>query len=344
MQRHLNAVKELAPDLLKILENRYQVLQKINLLEPIGRRSLATELNISERRLRTEIDFLRDQNLIICERKGMSMTEIGRDVLKDLADIIYRISDMNGSERLISQYFGIKSVVIVPGDLDKSNSVLSSFAYVLSDWLEEDLSVQKDNIISVIGGTTLQGVANYLRHLNYNDILFVSGRGGMGDSISSQSNTVAAKMAERIGGKCVSLHIPENMSQETYKNLLVEPIIKSKLELINNSTIAIHSIGQALEMAKKREMDENEIALLKKHNAIAEVFGTFYNSNGDIVYQIPSIGLQYQTVSKFPNVYAIVGGSSKATAITAYLRKAPSQTKLLIDEGAANSVLKGLSL
>ncbi|MEN2452699.1 hypothetical protein AAZF84_32885, partial [Bacillus sp. JR_15] len=52
MNRLLEAQKKLLPDLLIVMQKRYDILQYIRLAEPIGRRSLATSLGLSERILR----------------------------------------------------------------------------------------------------------------------------------------------------------------------------------------------------------------------------------------------------------------------------------------------------
>ena len=347
MQGYLNAMLEIAPDMFEVLELRYRILQKISLLAPIGRRTLAEELALSERKLRTETDFLRNQELIHSSRGGMVLTKKGMNILRQLAEIIHTFSGMSQTEQKLARHFGIERVVIVPGDLDKNDNVLATFGYVLSDWLEHDLTNTNlvDATVTVLGGTTLSGVAKNIRSFNHDtDVVFVSGRGGMGDLISAQANVVSADFASRVGGKHVSLHVPEKMSEATYKNLLTEPTVKNVLDLMATSSIAIHSIGQAMAMAKEREMTEEELKLLKAKKAVAEVFGTFYNQEGDVIYQIPRIGLQAKMLAHIPNIYAVAGGSSKAYAINAYLKHAPHQTWLLTDEGAANLVLKGLSL
>ena len=175
-------------------------------------------------------------------------------------------------------------------------------------------------------------------------LTFVSGRGGMGADISAQANAVSAKMAEKVGGQHVSLHVPEKMSENTYQNLMLEPSIKQIISLIQQSQLAIHSIGHALVMARERGMTPEELDILKSKEAIAEVCGTFYDISGNVVYQIPRIGLQTKMLMQIPRIYTVIGGSSKEQVLSAYMKSAPSQTWLLTDEGATNSVLKGLSL
>ncbi len=50
-------IEAIAPDMLGVITKRYQILQFINWLAPVGRRTLADQMKISERVLRTETDF-----------------------------------------------------------------------------------------------------------------------------------------------------------------------------------------------------------------------------------------------------------------------------------------------
>ncbi len=61
MHTELAWLKAIAPDLMGVVTKRYQVLQFINWMAPVGRRTLAEQMKISERALRTETDFYADK-------------------------------------------------------------------------------------------------------------------------------------------------------------------------------------------------------------------------------------------------------------------------------------------
>ena len=50
-------LKKFIPESIEIFKKRYTILQSIYINQPIGRRSLATLLEISERTVRSETDF-----------------------------------------------------------------------------------------------------------------------------------------------------------------------------------------------------------------------------------------------------------------------------------------------
>lgn len=173
--------------------------------------------------------------------------------------------------------------------------------------------------------------------------LFVPARGGIGEAVSIQANSVSALMAANAHGEHRALYVPEQLSEEAYHTLLKEPSIRSVLAMIKEANCVVHSIGRALHMAARRKMSEDEIVRLKQKNAVAESFGYFFDENGEIVHKVPRIGLSLEDIQKMPTILAVAGGKSKAKAITAYMKNAPQQTWLITDEAAANEILKGTS-
>lgn len=70
-------LQRMAPEVVTIIENRYKVLRQIRLLQPVGRRVLAEVMQSTERIIRREVEFLREQQLIDSNRTGMFVTPDG---------------------------------------------------------------------------------------------------------------------------------------------------------------------------------------------------------------------------------------------------------------------------
>ncbi len=60
------------------------------------------------------------------------------------------------------------------------------------------------------------------------------------------------------------LHVPDQLSAETYQSIIEEPAIREVLELIKSSTIVIHGIGDAKTMAERRKTPLEEMKKLNK--------------------------------------------------------------------------------
>ncbi|MGX7058688.1 sugar-binding transcriptional regulator [Vagococcus humatus] len=345
MNNQLKLIEAVAPDVLDIVQERFNIMRHIHWMAPVGRRTLATKMDMTERVLRTETDILKNLQLIESSKSGMSLTPKGYEVMHGLELFMVGLNEMQEKERLLASKLAITKAIVVKGDSDQERQVLSSFGQVVSECLQLALPDQ-DNVIAVMGGTTMAAVAENMTALDdyHHHLTFVPARGGIGESVEIQANSVSAKMAMKTNGDFRPLYVPERVSHETYQSLLQEPFVQTVLNLIGESTCVIHSIGRALHMAVRRGMDEEELVMLKNNKAVSESFGYFFDDEGNIVYKIPRIGLQLKELEKVPVILAVAGGKSKAKAIQAYMKHAPHHTWLITDEGAANEILKGDTL
>lgn len=342
MDSDLTLLQSLVPDVLKIIRQRFLVLEQISLLAPVGRRVVAKKLGLSERNVRTETDYLRQLGLINIQSYGMELTDKGKRTLKEAAPLIDRLFNASQTEIELAQKLGIDRAIIVPGDMDRQERVVDLMGEQLNSALDLLLPLGK-SIITVLGGTTVAGVARHLspKLSRYRDLLFVPGRGAVGESVEIQSNTVAQIMASETGGRHKGLYLPENVSSEALTLLLQDTDIANAISNIYNSDMVIHGIGRADVMSKRRGLDVMTNSKLRNDGAVAECFGYFFDQQGRLVKRIPRIGLQLEDLDKIPHVFAIAAGASKAAAIVAYMHHAPKQTWLITDEGASNLVLKG---
>ncbi|WP_314068452.1 sugar-binding domain-containing protein [uncultured Vagococcus sp.] len=345
MENQLELIEKIAPDLMDLVQERFTILRNINWMSPVGRRTLAMKMDMTERVLRTETDLLKSLRLIETSKSGMTLTTEGEKVMVGLESLMGKYSGMKQKERKLAEYFGVEKCIIVAGDSDDESKVLASFGQIISESLST-LLPDKENVIAVMGGTTMAAVAENMTMLDHNirNNVFVPARGGIGETVDIQANSVSAMMASKTGGTSRPLYVPERVSHETYQSLLQEPFVQQVLGLINESTCVIHSIGRALHMAARRGMSEQELVMLKNSGAVAESFGYFFDEDGKVVYKIPRIGLQLKDLEKVPYILAVAGGKSKAKAIHSYMKHAPQQTWLITDEGAANEMLKSINL
>ena len=345
MLDELKLIEAITPDILAVLQERYSILRNIYWMQPVGRRTLSESLSMTERVLRTETDILKKLKLIDSSKSGMQLTAYGEEVYTKIGALMDQLFGMHQIEKRLSETFGIERCLIASGDGDRQPKVIAEFGQLLNESLDLLLPEGK-NTIAVMGGTTMAKVAEELGNLETakRHNLFVPARGGIGESVNVQANSVSSVMAMQTNGDYRSLFVPEQLSMNTYEFLLKEPAIVDVLNLISQANCVIHSIGRALHMAARRKMSEQEILMLKQKNAVAESFGYFFNEAGEVVYKVPRIGLQLKDLQKVPIIFAVAGGQSKAKAVNAYMKNAPKQTWLITDEACANEILKGATL
>ncbi|MGG3571465.1 sugar-binding transcriptional regulator [Bacillus gobiensis] len=339
MNQLIHAQKKLLPDLLQIMQKRYEILQYIRLTEPIGRRSLAQSLGISERVLRAEVQFLKDQDLLDIKPSGMSLTMEGSSLLTILEETMKDVSGLTRLEMKLKERLSLENVIIVSGNSDQSPWVKKEMgraaaACMKDRWVGE-------NIVAVTGGTTMAAVADMLSPDPKNrKLLFVPARGGLGENVKNQANTICADMAEKALGNYKLLHVPGQLSAESYHSIIEEPTIKELLNIIKAATMVIHGIGDAKTMAIRRNTPVEDMQMIEQNHAVAEAFGYYFNQDGEVVNRVHSVGIQLDDLPSFPDIIAVAGGASKAAAIEAYFKKNRNTAVLVTDEGAAKQLLR----
>lgn len=340
MQSFIDIQKKLLPDLLQVLQKRYSILRNIGFMQPVGRRSLAVSLGFTERILRSEVEFLKDQNLIYTNNVGMSLTSEGKNLLEVLEGLMRELKGIDVMELELKHRLGIKKAIIVPGNSDESPMVKSELGKACATSMKMLLGGK--NIIAVTGGSTMATVAEELSpELGNKEILFVPARGGIGEDVQNQANTVSSIMSKNTHSKHRVFYVPDQVSPEIYESLLKEPDIHEVIQLIQSASMVLHGIGDAITMAKRRKTPPEEMNKIEGGKAVSEAFGYYFNEEGEIVHKALTIGLQLNDLARIPNVIAVAGGSSKAKAIKSYMKQAPSSTILITDEGAARMLLKG---
>lgn len=342
MRTILEMQKQLLPDLMDILKKRYTILHQILLSDVIGRRTLAVSLNMTERVLRAETDLLKSQGLIEIESVGMRVSEAGRKLLDSLEPVVKEIFGLANLEEKIRDAYGLRKVIVVPGDSEVSPIAKRELGRAGAKAL---LSVMSGNdVVAVTGGTTLAEVAEQLTlptNISLKQSWFVPARGGLGESLEIQANTIASGMAKRVGAGYRLLHVPDLLGKEAYESLVHDPNIHDIVEMIRQARIVVHGIGDAMEMARRRKMDHSVSEGLRNDGALAESYGYYFDENGVVVHKMLTLGLRLEDIMKTDNVVGIAGGKSKAKAIHAVL-KFGQEDILVTDEAAAEEIVKEL--
>lgn len=340
MDTVLKIQQKLLPDLLEVMQKRYQVLRYIRLMEPIGRRILANHLGMTERILRGEILFLKEQGLVNISPGGMSLTPEGRHLLRQLEPIMKEVSGLKELEQQLRAILNIEEVIIVAGDSDENDLVKKEMGRACASRMKK--SYVSQNIIAITGGSTMAAVAEMLTpDVDGRSLTFFPARGGLGEHVENQANTIAAKMAENTNGQYSLLHVPDQVSNDVYASLIEEPAIKETLEMIKQSSMVVHGIGDAIIMAKRRKTDPETFQKIGDKQAVGEAFGYYFNADGKIVHKVTTIGLQLEDLEKVPCVIAVAGGASKAKAISAVMKQDRVENKILItDEGVARALIR----
>lgn len=339
MRNLLATLQKIIPEGILDLERRHRILKAITYSEPIGRRALAADLNISERIIRSEIDFLKQNGFIKVTSLGMEITSEGYTIVRDLENLIHELKGLSELEKQVAGILNVARVVIVLGNSDENDMVKKDIGKAAARILKS--IIRPGNTIAITGGTTVAHIINAIQPINagFDDVFVLPARGSIGNKVEYQSNTLASQLADKLGAEYKLLNIPDHLSKKALESISKEPEIQDTLQKVSKTDILIFGIGNAVKMAEKRGLPEPILGFLERKQAMGEAFGYYFNPKGEIVYTSRSVGIKLEDIRKIPYMIAAAGGKSKAEAIKA-VGQLLKNGCIVIDEGAANEIIK----
>ena len=269
---------------------------------------------------------------------GMYITDEGKRLIIDLHEIYSSLKGIPELENSLEKLLGIKKVIVAPGDSLEDRMVLKDMGKITSKLIKN--SINPRDIIGITGGSTMATVAEETILDNKSrDIIVIPARGGLGRDVNTQSNSIAAKLAEKLGGAYRLLYVPDGLEEEALEIMLKNEEIKESIDMINNMNTLIFGIGRADTMAQRRNLSIEKIQRLLSEGAVAEAFGHYFDIKGKEIWEYKTIGLSLDKYKKLDNVIGVAGGEEKAQAIIAISTLNNNMT-LITDEAAAKKMLE----
>lgn len=327
------------PEMEELLPLRFNLLNSIKFNQPVGRRMLSGTMGYTERVVRRECDILKDNNLIDYYPDGMRLTQKGLEVLEALTEVFYKINGINILENELATKLAIKKVIVGSVGIQDENVSLNEIGYEAAKYLST--LIEEKSIIGLTGGSSIEKVINGYKSdwvpFKGKDIMIVPARGGLGNKNEYQANTLAERLANKLGAQYQMLYTQDNLSKATIEELKNEPNIRKILDNISKLDILLFGIGQAKVMANRRVLDQEEIDQIMSKGAVAESFGYYFNKDGEIVYEISTIGIDLDKFKQLKHVIAVAGGVDKTEAIIAISKLNPNLV-LVTDEQTAKKI------
>lgn len=328
-------LKRIAHDQVQEIYRRALLLERIHAIGPVGRRTLAASMQLSEREVRAAAEILREEGLICLHTTGMQLSEEGLGILPEVRALCRTINGIHDLEHELKNHLQIEHLNVVPGDADDDRIVLIELGRATAQVVTQ---VLKDNmIIAVSGGSTMSEVARAMTP-SADNIMVVPARGGFGRMAQMQADAVAGELAHRIHGDCRLMHLPEGMDFETLQKAVKLPGIRGTLALMRNADIILYGIGRADDMAQRRSLPLNMRRQLQRSGAVGEALGDFFDINGNVVHQSPSLSSELGTGKSSAMSIVAAAGAKKAEATLAAVRWHPPWA-LVIDEGLGRAML-----
>lgn len=326
--------RKIAPELVQQIEDRYNILKHIQHAQPIGRRALSALLKLSERVVRSDVEFLKNAGLIDFSAVGMRITKDGQRILTELADYVGALHGLAVLEQSLEEALSLSRVIVVPGDSEKDPAVFSELGRTAARILTE--SLEDNMVVAVSGGSTMADLVSKVNQ-SFSGITVVPARGGLGEQVHFQANLVAAVLAAKLGGNYRLIHVADNLSEEALEAVLSsDKATVSVVDLMKRADILVHGIGRAETMAKRRELPQDVIDIITE-DCVGETLGHYFDVSGQCRHVTNSVGLRLNDLEQIGKVIAVAGGRAKAEAILSVVR-AGKQDILILDEAAAQSI------
>ncbi|MDD4797181.1 MAG: sugar-binding domain-containing protein [Eubacteriales bacterium] len=326
--------RRLCPEMVDVARIRYELLEAIQLMSPVGRRALCEHMELPERAVRGEADRLKEMGLLEYAPDGMRLSDEGKALLDELGGGFDTMFSEPLAERL-RRDLNMHHVLIVPGDSARNPLSTRALHRRTARYLAQ--VVRDGMILAAMGGSTMAGVA---KQMEYNrrlpNLLVVPARGGMGEDVEIQANTVAAKVAAAFSARHRLLHWPDDIPTELLP-ASSEGKFNEWMDCIRRANVLVFGIGRADTMARRRGLIADTLARLYANGAVAEALGYYFDRSGIPVHVASGLGVDLTTLGRVPQRVAVAGGADKAEAILAVVRGA-HPTALILDETAAAGI------
>ncbi len=329
---------KVVPETADLLMKRYEILKVVSTFQPIGRRNLSSKLGITERVMRTEIDKMKEMNLIDIQSAGVNLTDAGLKLLSEIHDTFYYIKNLSDIELKLMEKLKLKRVAVVSGDSERDAFTFNDLGKKAAEIVLE--LIKNDTVLGISGGTTMACVVNQMkRKKGIKNVLVVPARGGLSEELEIQANTIAANLAEKLDAPYKLLHIPDNLDEQELNVLKNNKLINDVLNDIQRINLLVFGLGNAREMAARRKSDKSVFNKIESDCLTAEAFGYFFNRDGNVKMQTNSVGITMENFRMIKNSVGVAGGGSKAEAIYS-ISKFNNHFILVTDEAAAKKILE----
>ncbi len=335
---YFTLMQKIAPDLAQEIERRALVLERIDALQPVGRRLLAARLNLPEREVRTVAALLKERGLVELDAAGMSLTPEAAEILPSARRFSRDLRGLTKLETALCKLLDVPKVYVTAGDCDTDPHVLKEVGRIAAGRLRSFL--QSGATLAVTGGQTIHEVALAISPGAPMNVMVVPARGGIGRALETQANTIAAEIAARLGGHHRMMHLPDQLDEQAMAEMRKLAEITETLELLQRADVVLYGIGRADDMGRKRQLPQDVLADVLRRGAVAEAYGCYFDREGGVVFSASTVAHDLGKLKPSCAMLAVAAGARKAEAIRAVMKSRP-QAMLVTDEGAARAMLAG---
>ena len=145
-------------------------------------------------------------------------------------------------EDRLKAVFGLQDVVVIPAVAESGSSPLNSLGAAAAEFLLSHL--RDGDVLGIGGGSAVHALYQAISPARSYKVEIVPLIGAVQGEITTDSNYLAAHLAERLGGKAYQLHAPVIVdSREQCETLKSMGPVKDILDIARRANIAIVGVG-----------------------------------------------------------------------------------------------------
>jgi DNA-binding transcriptional regulator LsrR (DeoR family) len=281
-------------------------ISRLYYLEGLTQQNIANKLNISRTKVSRYLTRARNENIV----------EI---------NINHPAEDFSNMEYHIEKKYNLSECTIVD-TLENEESIISS----MGDSLNNLLSRLLDNgsYIGIGWGNSLRELSNHINIMDLKDIKVVPMIGGLGKTGTGvHTNSVAQRIADRVGGISYMIHSPAVMDSREVKEIIEKDSnvkeIMDMSEKISTALIGLSDLGNDSTLIKSGSFTREDFKYLKDLGVVGDVNLIFIDSQGKHVPNILDERIVRVPLDRLKNIKNVIGvafGKHKLDVILAALR------------------------
>jgi DNA-binding transcriptional regulator LsrR (DeoR family) len=287
----------------------------------------------------------------IAQRLGFSTAKVNRLLLQAREQGYVNITIRTPFQQLfeledrLKAVFGLQEAIVIPALADTSSSPLNALGNIAAEFLLERL--RDGDVLGIGGGTAVNAIVGALSPSRSYQVEVVPLLGAVQGEITHDVNYLAARMAERLGGKAYQLHAPAFVdTREHGETLRSMGPVKEILDIARRANIALVGVGTVdaevsrfVQFTALSAEDMKHIA--EDCGGVGDINASVYNIEGQACcpeYADRILGLTLAELKNIPYRIGVAATTAKALPLFGALRGGYLHA-LITDEAAARGIL-----
>jgi len=320
----------------------------------VNRCAIRNIMNMERKRFLAKIarlyylEGLTQQN--IANKLNISRTKVSRHLTRARKEKIVEINinhpaeDFSNMEYHIERKYHLSECIIVD-TLENEVSIIRSMGDSFNNLLSRLL--KNGSYMGIGWGNSLRELSNHINILDLKDIKVVPMIGGLGKTGTGvHTNSVAQRIADRVGGISYMIHSPAVMDSREVKEIIEKDSnVKEIMDMsgkINTALIGLSDLGNDSTLIKSGSFTRDDFTYLKDLGVVGDVNLIFIDSQGR---HVPNklderiVRVPLDRLKSIKNVIGVAFGKRKLDIILAALRGQIINI-LFTDKDTAKDVVK----